>query len=103
MKIIYVADDGKTFDNGFDCEMYEWSLEHPNLKDILCYDKDNERLCDIFAEDTYYKVEKIIVPNDNTAKELQALGKYMGFSLYEFITESGEWIYDIDKQKFVKE
>ena len=102
MKIIYVADDGKKFDNGFDCEMYEWKLDHPSLQDVRCYNKNNEKLNDIFAENTYYDVDKIIIPNDNVAKELQALGRYMGFSLYEFITESGEWVYDENKQKFVK-
>lgn len=102
MRIIYVAYDGRVFENGFDCQMHEWKLDHPNLRCVQCYNKNNEELKDIFSENTYYEVEKIIVPNDNTAKELQALGRYMGFSLYEFITESGEWVYDENEQKFIK-
>lgn len=37
MKIIYVADDGTQFDNQFECENYEWKINHFNLDKILFF------------------------------------------------------------------
>lgn len=102
MKIVYIADDDTTFDNEFDCKDHEWRLNHPNLQNVCFYNENNEKLNDIFTQDTYDAVNKIIVPNNFAAEELQALGKHTGFVLYESITESGEWIYSEDKQIFIK-
>ena len=38
MRTVYIADDGKEFDNEFDCEHHEWMLNHTNLKYIKIYD-----------------------------------------------------------------
>ena len=40
MKIIYIADDGKEFDDEFECEHYEWALDRPHIKEIVCYDEN---------------------------------------------------------------
>ena len=70
MRTVYIADDGKEFDNEFECEHYEWLQNHPHLKDIKCYDKDGKQLEDIMSDDTYYFAKKIIVPTDECVKEL---------------------------------
>ena len=46
MRTIYIADDGKEFDNEFECEYYEWTLNHPNLKYIKIYDNRTGELFD---------------------------------------------------------
>ena len=94
MKIIYIADDGKQFDDEFECEHYEWILRHPSLKEIVCYNEDGEVLEDIFAQDTYEYSMKIVVPTDEAAKELYELGRYMGFCCYEDIDSAGTWIWE---------
>lgn len=94
MRIIYIADDGKKFDDQFECEHYEWLLNHPHLKDIKCYDKDGNKFEDIMADDTYNYCYKIIVPTDKAAKELNDLAKYTGYCYYSHITEAGTWIYE---------
>lgn len=32
MRIIYIADDNKEFDDEFECERYEWLFETPTFK-----------------------------------------------------------------------
>ena len=103
MKIVYIADDGKEFDDEYDCEHYEWQLNHTHLNDVHFYDKDSNELKDIFSADTYGDVMTITVPTDEAAKDLQALARYTGHCFYDHITESGVWIFDEDKHRFVKE
>ena len=103
MKVIYIADDGKEFDNAWDCEDYEWQLNHKHLNDVHCYDKDGNELKDIFSEDTYCKVMTIIVPTYEAAKDMQDLARYTCYCFYDHITESGVWVFDEDKDRFVKE
>ena len=101
MKIIYVSDDGKEFDNEFDCKDYEWRLKHP-LSDICFYDKDNNILIDIFSEDTYMITEKVTVFSEGALKDLEEFANYTGFLAYYNIDECGEWVFDYNKEGFVK-
>lgn len=94
MRTIYIADDGKEFDNEFECKHYEWILNHPHLKSIKCYDKDGNKLKDIMEEVTYCFCCKIVVPTDEAAKELNDLAEYTGFCYYSHITEAGTWKYE---------
>lgn len=102
MKVIYIADDGKEFDNEFDCQSYEWKLNHPHLKDICFYDKDNKVLGNIFLQETYETTERIVVPNKDALNDLQEFANYTGFCCYEDIVGCGEWAFDIKKGTFVK-
>lgn len=94
MRVVYIADDGKEFDDQYDCEHYEWKLNHPSLNNIHLYDKDNNELEDLFSEDVYGIVVKIIVPDENAAKDLRELGDYTGYCCYEDIYEPGEWVWN---------
>lgn len=102
MRVIYIADDGKEFDDEFDCQNYEWKLNHPHLKDICFYDKDNKVLGNIFLQETYETTERIVVPNKDALNDLQELANYYGFCCYEDINECGEWIFNNSKATFVK-
>lgn len=102
MKIIYVADDGTQFDNQFECENYEWKINHFNLDKIHFFDKDNNELDDVFSEYTYINSNKIIVETIDAVKDLQDLGRIMGFCLYEYIDDMGEWEFDPFEKAFVK-
>lgn len=105
MKVIYVADDGTQFDDRYECEYYEWVLNHPSLKEIVFYDEDGNVLADIFSQDTYEYTMKIFVPTDEAAKELSGLGRYAGFCAYENIDSAGTWVWKVFDRlngKFVK-
>ena len=102
MRILYIADDGKEFDDEFECTDYEWKLNHSHLKDIGFYDKDNNELTDIFTEETYSITERVVVSNETALKELQEFADYTGFCCYEDIIECGEWTFNYDKGTFVK-
>ena len=105
MKIIYIADDGKQFNNEFDCEHYEWLLNHPNLKYIKIYDEKDELIEDVLSDDAYNYAQKIIVPTDLAAKELQDWAVYAGYCYFEHITTAGTWIYEEKERndgKFVR-
>lgn len=101
MKIIYIADDGTQFDNEFDCEDYEWKLNHPHLKEVHAFDKDGNEFKNIFAEDTYNYSARIVVESDSAAKELQELADYTGYCYYEQIEKAGEWYFDEKQERFV--
>ena len=65
MRVLYIADDGKEFDNEFDCEHHEWMLNHPNLKYIKIYDNRTGKLFDdIMTDDAYNYGDKVIVPTE---------------------------------------
>ena len=100
MRTVYIADDGKEFDDEFECEDYEWLQNHPHLNDVKCYDKAGNLFDDIMAEDTYYYCQKIIVPTDECAKELSDLADHTGYCYYSHITESGIW--EFEENGFVK-
>lgn len=102
MKVIYIADDGKEFNNAYDCESYEWKLGHTHLNEICFYDKDGNKLDDAYSENTYNNVEIIVVPNEDAVKELQELARYTGYCYYEDIVECGEWQFNYKKETFVK-
>jgi hypothetical protein len=101
MRIVYIADDGKEFDDEYDCLHYEWRLNHPNLKDVHIYDEHGKEFEDIFSEDTYGDCMKITVPTDEAAQDMQALAKYTGHCYYAHIKESGTWKFDDKASGFV--
>jgi hypothetical protein len=101
MRIIYIADDGTQFDDRFDCEDYEWKLNHPHLQDIHILDKDGNKLEDIFSNNTYNRSAKIIVVSAEAVKDLKDLADYTGYCNYEDINKVGEWEFDNYTKKFV--
>ena len=103
MKIIYIADDGKQFDDEFECEHYEWILNHPGIKEICFYDEDGNMFEDIFDEKTYEYTMKIVAPTDQAVKELHELSKRTGFCAYRNIDSAGTWVWkDGLNGRFVK-
>ena len=102
MKVIYIADDGKFFDDEFECEDYEWKLNHPYLEDIYFFDKDNNRLSDIFSDESYGETERVVVLNEKAVKDLHDFVEYTGFCSYESINECGDWVFNEKECEFVK-
>ena len=94
MRVVYIADDGKEFDDEWDCEHYEWLQKHPHLKEIKCYYKSGKLCEDIMADETYNYCDKVVVPTDECAKELCDLANYAGYCYYSHITEKGTWVFE---------
>lgn len=98
MKIIYQADDGKLFENEWDCEEHEAKikyLKHPHLKNITFFTKED---CpyfmdddSIFSDDIYYYCWKITVHNIDELNDLIWLTDYWGWCEFKQITEPGTW------------
>ena len=102
MKVIYIADDGKEFDNEWDCMDYEWKLNHTHLNDIVFYDKDHNELKEIFLHDIYTITEKVVVPNKEALEDLHEFAEYTGFCCYYSIEDVGVWYFDEDIGDFKK-
>lgn len=102
MKVIYVADDGKQFDDEDECLDYEWILKHPHIKDVHFYDAGRKELVDIFAFDTYMNVETIIVDSNKAIKDLCALADYTGYYVYKMINEKGTWTWGNSIEGLIK-
>ena len=83
MRTVYIADDGKQFEDEYECEHHEFELKHPHLQTIEAYNKDGEKMTDLLDEDTY-------------------AADCLGFYSYNDITEIGEWIFDYETGYFSK-
>lgn len=94
MKIIYVANDGKQFDNEVECLSYEWLQDHPLLSGVEFLDENGDRLYDLLSEDTYNNVVTIIIPNANVYREFRALARYTGYCAYADIDYAGTWVWN---------
>lgn len=102
MTTVYIADDGKQFEDEYECEHHEFELKHPHLQTIEAYNKDGEKMTDLMDEDTYNNCEKIILHSEEELTDLYEAADYAGFSGYYDIKDVGTWIFDKDKEKFVK-
>lgn len=102
MKIIYVANDGKQFDEEWKCKEHEFKVTHSHLKTIEFYDKNRKRLTDPMEEETYNNCVKIIIHSIEESNDLIEMADYMGYSLYYDIIDIGTWIFDDKEGTFVK-
>lgn len=102
MRTVYIADDGKQFEDEYECEHHEFELKHPHLQTIEAYNKDGEKMTDLMDEDTYNNCEKIILHSEEELSDLQYAADYLGFYSYNDITEIGEWIFDYETENFSK-
>lgn len=102
MKTLYIADDGKQFENEYECINYEFCISHPHLKTIELYNGNNEKLTDPLDDDTYFSFTKIIIHSEEELIDLYCAADYTGFTGYYDIKSVGTWIFDQDIEKFVK-
>ena len=103
MTIVYIADDGTHFDNEWECKDYEWLLTHRAINDVQFLDKDGDWLEDIFSEDAYNNVRRIIAPNVASVHALVDLERYTGFCAYADIDGVGTWVWHNEHGRFEKE
>lgn len=102
MKTLYIADDGKQFEDEYECINYEFDILHPHLKTIELYNGNNEKLTDPLDEDTYSSFTKIIIHSEEELIDLYCAADYAGFTGYYDIEGVGAWVFDKDTEKFVK-
>lgn len=95
MKILYQADDGKLFENEWDCKEYEAKIAHPYLKNITFFTKEDCSYFmnddNIFSDDIYYDCWKITVHNIDELNDLIWLVDYWGWCEFKQITQPGTW------------
>lgn len=102
MKTLYIADDGKKFENEYECCNYEFGISHPHLKTIELYDRHGKKLTNPLDDETYFNFTKIIIHSEEELTDLYDAADYTGFTGYYDIKSSGTWVFDQDKEKFVK-
>lgn len=90
MRVIYVADDGTTFDDEWDCKDYEFR-KSLSLDDIEVYDENGNKFDDILSEDAYNNCVKVVVKTDKAVSDLHKIVKYTGFIGYDDIDSPGIW------------
>lgn len=99
MKIVYVSDDGLSFDDQFDCEKHEFDLSMKAVQ-IKVFDKRRHRLTDIASDDTYNNSYRVIIANDKDLEDMKHIQNWTGY--YCDIDSIGTWIYNEDKNRFVR-
>ena len=103
MRVLYIADDGKEFDNEFDCEHHEWMLNHSNLKYIKIYDGRTGELFDnIMTDEAYEYGDKVIIPTEFALKDLHDWATYSGYCYFHQITEAGTWVFNENENAYEK-
>jgi frataxin-like iron-binding protein CyaY len=102
MKTVYIADDGKKFENEYECCNYEFGISHPHLKTIELYDRHGKKLTNPLDDETYFNFTKIIIHSEEELTDLYDAADYTGFTGYYDIKSGGTWVFDQDKEKFVK-
>lgn len=102
MRTLYIADDGKNFEDEYECRNYEFCISHPHLKTIELYDRHGKKLTNPLDEGTYFNFTKIVVHSREELMDLYDAADYAGFSGYYDIKDVGTWIFDKDKEKFIK-
>lgn len=102
MKTVYIADDGKKFEDEYECRNYEFCISHPHLKTIELYDRHGKKLTNPLDDKTYFNFTKIIIHSEEELTDLYNAADYTGFTGYYDIKSSGTWVFDQDKEKFVK-
>lgn len=102
MRTLYIADDGKQFEDECECISYEFCISHLNLKTIELYNNDDEKLTNPLDEDTYFNLTKIVVHSGEELMDLHKAANYTGFIGYYDIKDVGTWIFDKNKKKFIK-
>ena len=101
MRTVYIADDDKEFDDKFDCEHHEWTLNHPNLKYIKIYDnRTGELFDDITTFDAYNYGDKIVIPTEFALKDLHDWAMYSGYCCFQQITEVGIWVFNDNEKTY---
>lgn len=95
MRVIYIADDGTTFDDEWDCQDYEFR-QSLSLDDIEIYDENGNRFDDILSEDAYNNCVKVVVKTDKAVADLHKIVEYTGFVGYDDIDSPGIWHAKID-------
>lgn len=102
MKILYQACDGVIFENKWDCEDYETTLKHPNLKNIDFFIENSfinlnctfgTLIKDLYEQlDNIYEHSwKINIHNNEEFNDFLWLINYCGWCEFEDITEPGVW------------
>lgn len=99
MKVIYIADDGKEFDNYRECDKYEYLLNHPWLKTITFYNKYGEQTFIhekeyniMWSDERFYNtVEHIVIHNENELVDFIDFVLKAGYISFQTIDSVGEW------------
>lgn len=100
MRIIYISDDGKEFNNIYDCKKYEEIIQHHEIYTIEFYDCENNVLYvekgKEYLEDDIHNLynisERIRIHNDEEYKDFVWWTKVNGCCEFEQIDSPGEWV-----------
>ena len=61
MRTVYIADDGKQFEDEYECKQYELNLKYPHLQTIEVYNQEGEKMIDLLDDDTYNNCSRIVI------------------------------------------
>ena len=94
MKVIYIADDGKQFDDPWECEAYEELRKHPYIYGITFADHGEEYHIvygNEFEDSIYNYADGILIHNERELVDLQWLADYCGWCEFQQIDSPGIW------------
>ena len=110
MRILYIAEDGKQFDDELSCRLYEEDMTvlvgetKKLLSEIKLFDKYGRKIdkSDFLSEELYETIEALSIPSDKHAEALRRVGEVTGYLCYKDITSGGYWEFKQDAFTYVK-
>ena len=90
MRIIYISDDGVSFDSQEECEVYEFEKWKEHVT-IPVYGKRNKKLDIRKGDETHNEAVKIVIRDEQDLKDIRKLQEWYGY--YYGIDSIGTWRY----------
>ena len=92
----YIADDGKVFEDEFECREYELiNSKSGSIHDIQFFDENSNSLALELSDDFYNSIHKIIITSEEQVNALREISDLNGWCNEE-INKPGTWVW-LDK------
>ena len=89
---IYLADDGKVFNDEFECRDYEMKVNYPQMDDIEIFDENGRRLENPLSDSTYGDSHTVVIHNEAELEAFKAVVYYCGWCEWQTINDVGVWV-----------
>ena len=102
-KIVYIAFDGKEFDNEYDCREYELNTKLKDIgNDLLLYDKNGKKIEKIDNQLLAESIDYIVVKSEKAYEYFVEQMDYFGLNYPDYYNSPiCSYCYDYDENEWI--
>lgn len=89
---IYLANDGKVFNDEFECRDYEMKVKYPQMDNIEIFDENGRKLENLLLDSTYNNSHTVVIHNEVELEAFKAAVYYCGWCEWQTINDVGVWV-----------